>query len=247
MTVPCGRTPSGRGTEAGWTLVELVISLAIMTFLAAGVLAVWGEGQKAYFVSSEVAEIGGDARIAIDQMIRDIRKAGRDVTQCAFDSEAYTDCSAAKLARCQSLLGGSFTCNNVWIIPAATGTSLQIQSDLNGDGVIDTCDPSDPLCPASGESITFAYDAGSRRITRQQGTGTAETLAPNIDSLAFAYEGPASPAGVCTGTWGAITPTTQTLRDCVQRITITVVAGSTLGAVGSIDRTIQGTTDLRTR
>jgi type IV pilus assembly protein PilW len=243
MTIPGRRTAVGRGAEAGWTLVELVISLAIMTFLAAGVLTVWGEGQKAYFVSSEVAEIGGDARIAIDQMIRDIRKAGRDVTQCAFDSEAYTDCSAAKLARCQdpAMLGGSFTCNNVWIIPAATSTTLRIQSDLDGDGSIDLSD-------SSAESITYAYEAAQRRITRRQGTaGSPQTLAPNIDSLAFAYEGPASPAGVCTGTWGAITPTTQTLRDCVQRITITVVAGSTLGAVGSIERTIQGTTDLRTR
>ena len=234
------RTVFGRGSEAGMTLPELVISLAIMGFLAAGVLTVWGEAQKAYFVSSEVAEVGGDARIAIDQMIRDIRKAGRDVTQCAFDSEAYTDCSAAKLARCQGLLGGSFTCNNVWIIPAATGTTLRIQSDLDGNGSIDTS-------TTSAESITFGYDAATRQITRQQGTGAPQTLAPNIDSLAFAYEGPASPAGVCTGTWGPITPTTQTLRDCVQRITITVVAGSTLGAVGSIERTIQGTTDLRTR
>ncbi|HSE95929.1 MAG TPA: type II secretion system protein, partial [Methylomirabilota bacterium] len=177
-----GRTALGRGAEAGWTLVELVISLAIMGFLAAGVLSVWGESQKAYFVSSEVAEVGGDARIAIDQMIRDIRKAGRDVTQCAFDSEAYTDCSGAKLTRCQGLLGGSFSCNNVWIIPAATGTSLQIQSDLNGDGVIETCDPANPTCPVSGESITFAYHAASRQVTRQQGTGVPRTLAPNIDS-----------------------------------------------------------------
>ena len=81
----------------GVTLVETVIAMAMFALIVIGVLVVWQHAQSAYFVASETAEVQGDARVAIDQMARDLNKAGRDVLQCAFDSEAYTQCSGAKL------------------------------------------------------------------------------------------------------------------------------------------------------
>ena len=200
-------------------------------------------------MSSEQAEVQGDARVAIDQMTRDLTKAGRDVIQCAFDSEAYTQCSGAKLARCQLLLGGGFTCSNKWIIPVASSTgtavTIQVQMDLDGDGLIDTSAPSE-------ESITYTWTSGSKQISRQQGVGTARVLADNIESLSLTFEGKAPSNGVCTGAWSTIVPTSQTERDCIQRVQIDLVASGTVGKFGgtgitTVRRTLQTSVDLRTR
>jgi prepilin-type N-terminal cleavage/methylation domain-containing protein len=237
-----------RGSQ-GWTLVELMLTLVIFAIVVFAILTLWQHAQTAYFVGSERAEAQGDARVAIDQMSRDLMKAGRDVLQCALDSEAYTQCSGAKLARCRLLasLGGSFSCAGIYIIPTATSTSIKVQMDLDSDGLIDTSAP-------STESITYAYDAANRRITRQQGTGTAKTLADNIDSLAFTYEGPTVLNSYCVGAWGALTNTagSQTERDCIQRVIIRLVARGTVGRFGqtgveTVQRTLRTTVDLPTR
>ena len=235
----------------GVALVELVVALAIFAIIMIAVLSLWQQAQTAYFVSSEQAEIQGDARVAIDQMTRDLTKAGRDVLQCAFDSEAYTQCSGAKLARCRSLppLGGSFTCNGIWIIPVASSSSsavtIQVQMDLDSDGRIDTSAPSE-------ESVTYAWTSGSKQITRQQGIGTASVLADNIESLSLTFGGPLPSNGVCTGAWGTLAPTNQTTRDCIQRITIDLVASGKVGQFGgsgiaTMQRKLRTTVDLRTR
>jgi prepilin-type N-terminal cleavage/methylation domain-containing protein len=233
-------------TERGVTLTELVIGMAIFAILTAGIFALWSQGQTAYFVGSERAEVHGDARVAVDQMARDLMKTGRDVTQCAFDSEAYTQCSGAKLARCRlALANPGFTCAGTYIIREATSTTLWVQMDLDGDAAIDTSAPSE-------ESIKYAYDAANRRVTRQQGTGTPQTLADNIESLALAYAGPVpGGTGVCNGAWGTIAGGTQTERDCIQRVSIDLVArgsvGSFSGGPATVQRTLRTDVDLRTR
>lgn len=232
--------------ELGVTLTELVIGMAIFAILTVGIFALWSQGQTAYFVGSERAEVHGDARVAVDQMARDLMKTGRDVTQCAFDSEAYTQCSGAKLARCRlQLANPAFTCGGTYIIREATSTTLWVQMDLDGDAAIDTSAPSE-------ESIRYAYDAVNRRLTRQQGTGTAQTLADNIDSLTLTYTGPVpGGTGVCNGVWGTIAGGTQTERDCIQRVGIDLVArgsvGSFSGGPATVQRTLRTNVDLRTR
>ena len=233
------------GGQHGVTLLEQAVTLGLFGLVIAGTLSVWLSGQNTYFAGAERAEVQGDGRLAVDQMTRDLSKTGRDVLQCAFDSQAYTQCSGAKLTRCRGLLGPSFTCAGTYIIPSASSTSLQVQMDLDGDGLIDTSAPSE-------ESVTYAFEATNRRITRQQGTGPARVLAENIQSLTLTYEGPqVNATGSCTGAWGPITPSTQTDRDCIQRIGITVVAQGTMTQIGSpqaiMARTIETTVDLRAR
>jgi hypothetical protein len=229
--------------------MELVVSLAIFSLIVIGILGLWQQGQTAYFVSSEQAEVQGDARIVLDQMARDLAKAGRDVIQCAFDSEAYTQCSGAKLVRCQSLLGGGFTCNDAWIIPVASSdasaVTIRVQMDLDADGLIDTSAPSE-------ESVTYAWTSASKQVTRQQGVGTPRLLADNIESLGLIFEGRTPFNGVCTGAWGVIDPASQTDRDCIQRITINLVASGSVGQFGgsgtaTVRRTLRTSVDLRTR
>ena len=108
-------------------------------------------------------------------------KTGRDNTQCAFDSEAYTQCWREARAMSDRLANPTFTYSGVNIIREATGTTLWVQMDLDADAAIDTSAPSE-------ESIRYAYNAATTDH-RQQGTGSANPLADGIQSL-VACEGP---------------------------------------------------------
>ena len=61
-----------------------------------------------------------------------------------------------------------------------TSTALTIQADLTGNGTIS-------MSSSDYEQIAYAYDSTNKKITRQVGSGTAETLADNIDGLTFTY------------------------------------------------------------
>ena len=65
-------------------------------------------------------------------------------------------------------------------VASYTSTTLTIQADLTGNGTISTSS-------SDNEQIAYAYDSTNMKITRQVGSGTAETLAENIDSLTFTY------------------------------------------------------------
>lgn len=65
-------------------------------------------------------------------------------------------------------------------VASYTSTTLTIQADLTGNGTISTSS-------SDYEQIAYAYDSTNKKITRQVGSGTVETLAENIDSLTFTY------------------------------------------------------------
>jgi type IV pilus assembly protein PilW len=65
-------------------------------------------------------------------------------------------------------------------VTSYTSTTLTIQADLTGNGTISTSS-------SDNEQIAYAYDSTNKKITRQVGSGTAETLAENIDNLTFTY------------------------------------------------------------
>lgn len=141
------------GGERGVTLVELLVTLALFAFLVLGVLTVWTKTQEAYFVGSEAAEVQQNTRAAIDFMVRELRATGRDFTNCAFDYDAtsspFLDCSSAKVAACQTKLGGNYNasnglpgggrgCTNLFAIPAAEAqaSAIRVRSDRNANGRI---------------------------------------------------------------------------------------------------------------
>jgi len=90
--------------QAGFTLAELLVALAISGVILAAVSSAFLLQRKAYDVQEQVAEMVGNARAAMDMIVREVRMAG---------------CNP---------LGASF-----YGIPYSA-TQLQILSDLNGDG-----------------------------------------------------------------------------------------------------------------
>src|SRR5262245_46711420 len=166
------RTPETRGAlnQSGTTLTELVVTLALVAMVAAGIVAIWSKSQEAYFIGSETAEVQQNVRAALDFMVREIRSTGKDITNCAFDyatSATFTgaDCTTAKASACATKIGGGYTtCTNIFAIPHGTfggvsvrsATAIAIQADRNDNGTVGL--PGDP----ASESVLYRYwTAGS--------------------------------------------------------------------------------------
>ncbi len=62
--------------ESGVTLVELMVSLVISSFVIAGVYGVYTIQKKSYTVQEQVVEMQQRLRSAMDFLVRDIRMAG---------------------------------------------------------------------------------------------------------------------------------------------------------------------------
>ena len=181
----------------GYTIVELTITLLIFAVIMAGVIGTWSKAQEAYFVGSETAEIQQNARAAIDFMVREIRSAGRDTTQCAIDYSAAStfvgqDCDAAKAASCLAEIGSPYTtCAGVHGIPCAgsgcathpSASRLVIRADRNDNGTVwGTGAPFVTTGNEESENVDYeiltggACGAGVACITRTQGGGGAQAM-----------------------------------------------------------------------
>ena len=94
-----------KNKEQGFTLVELVIGLAISLILMGVAVSIFNVQRKSYSLQEQVTEMQQNVRATMDMMVREIRMAGYDPTASGF-------------------IG----------IGTNTTTLLQILADLDGNG-----------------------------------------------------------------------------------------------------------------
>ena len=166
------RRSSDARPEGGFTLAELLVACAVTGFVMAGLLIMLQTGQQSYLVGAHQVEAQQTVRVALDEMIRELRNAGY----------------------CPTCTGTApFTA-----ITAQSGTGFAIQSDWDGSGTISTSGTvTDAAGTVRGERIIYAVSSGA--LTRQE-TGidaSPLTVATGITSLGFTYQ---DSAGVTTAT-----------------------------------------------
>jgi prepilin-type N-terminal cleavage/methylation domain-containing protein len=66
----------GRASVRGFTLIELMVAMALSLFLVGGVVLMYASSKAAYLDSNQLSRLQENIRFASDYMVRDIRNAG---------------------------------------------------------------------------------------------------------------------------------------------------------------------------
>jgi prepilin-type N-terminal cleavage/methylation domain-containing protein len=143
----------GREFDRGFSLIELLVALGMFLLITGAAFTLLSSSQQRYQTDSQVLTSFQEARLGLDQMVRDINDAG-------FPPPTYSDGVAAHSAsapfawslgagypstRCQIGTGGGGTCFTATASDSAPG-DFDIIIETNTDPSRDTtCAPSCPL------------------------------------------------------------------------------------------------------
>ena len=140
-----------RDENAGFTLVELIVAIGVFSLVAVALTTILLSSTRLGSRTSRRAEVQGGSRQTLSLISTELRQAGADPTIPPA-----------------GILG----------IVAADSTTIHIRSDLNGDGVMQTTEPS--------EEVTYAWSPSPGNVTRDTGSG-AVTVLSNVTALSFRY------------------------------------------------------------
>jgi Tfp pilus assembly protein PilW len=200
------------GSEAGFSLVELLVAAAVSLLVVGGAVVVTSQVQQGYGQQLDTASSEQEARYALDWIQRLLRQAG---------SDAYS----IRVSPC--LPSG--------MLPSVNGFPA-VKRDPNGNGIDDDIrifadsNPPDGLiggpgpapggCTQAGEDMTVTHDAANKVITlfdNNQPALGAQTMTDSVVSnLRFAYMDRNQVTTTIMGTlaWVRVAVTTQArIRD----------------------------------
>lgn len=172
MKTTMRQTRLGRLTGVrGFTLVELLITTALVGMVMAGLYVMLASSQEAYLVGTNQVEAMQNLRLGVDRMVQDLRVAG----YCPTCSNACTTPFAAITA--QSATG--FTIQYDWNADynCGTGTGINTTGSVNylGTGT------------QRGENVVYAV-TGTNLTRREIGLDAAPVvLASGVASATFTY------------------------------------------------------------
>lgn len=124
-----------RRDARGFTIVEMVVAISLAAVATAVIFTIFVSTQSMYYDTRTMMETQSDSRIVFGLMSQEIRSAGSDVRNVGVQRLVY-----------------------------AADDTLRIQSDINGDGVLNSVDE-----PA--EDVTYLYDGVEETLVRRTGSG----------------------------------------------------------------------------
>lgn len=140
MTTPAP-TRRPHQAQAGMSLVEVMVVLGITMVVLGVVATVLYSSTRLSSRTSQRADIQGGSRQALAMMTTELRQAGSDP---------------------------SIPPVGVVAIVSGDSVNIRVRSDLNGDGVLQTTEPS--------EDVAYRYSAATRVLSRDPGTGAVPYL-----------------------------------------------------------------------
>lgn len=152
--------PPLRGV-AGFTLVELMVALAVGSIIMAAVMTAFHSQHETYVAQGQVVEVQQNARVAMDMMVSDIRSAGYDPNN----------------------LGAGIT------VAGAQALSFTREDDLPANGLetisYSLYDAFTATVPPANDGLV---DDLARQVTTAASTTTGrQMVAENINQLEFRY------------------------------------------------------------
>lgn len=160
--------------QNGFTLIEMMIAMAISLLVLSGVYEVFTSQQKAYTIQDQVAEMQQNARVAMDIMTREIKMAGYIAEQWFGGMAPSVDISYNPPNI------GNGTPED---IEENGANAITFEADVDGDGITET--------------VRYSIDTTNAELEREvwklngaawDASGGAQPIAENITSLIFTYD-----------------------------------------------------------
>jgi prepilin-type N-terminal cleavage/methylation domain-containing protein len=188
----------------GFTLVELMIAMAVGLIVLGAVYALFTVQSKHLATQEQLAELHQNARVAIEMMVREISMAGYNQTTDPATITAVNRCTGTTTASNTPCAG----------ITNAAADTIGFVADINGNGntTAGETNPSENIVYDRYHSETSP--AGVYSLGRTS-NGSKQPAVEYVESLDFKYypaEGEAIPANE-----------THILKD-IRRVKITIVA-----------------------
>jgi len=189
-----------RKNESGFSLMELIISLLVLTIVMGIAFSLLNRFQQSYRYEEAYADAQRNARFAVARLNEIIRSAGTNPT-------ANTTVNPTNFV---SLLAPTTASGT-----AISSASIQLRSDLNGDTLNTATVSSNSDVIVTSENVTLWLDAANSRIMMDDNTVNppmSVTIAESIRSVTFTDPNGASntnkaiqvllvavPSGIATG------------------------------------------------
>lgn len=153
---------AGQSSEAGITLVELLVAMAIGLILAGGIFQVFVGSSDSYQMTTQLSRVQENGRFAMQIMRQEIRGAG--YLGCAQDASPgkfqnmLNHSSFYMFAFGRAIYGIEATGSDAWADDSRTFTKAQLAAEF---GIVDPLDNSDIVVVrgAEGGGITMYTDA----------------------------------------------------------------------------------------
>jgi type IV pilus assembly protein PilW len=165
--------------SGGFTLVELMIAMAVGGIVMAAVMTAFLSQHRSYLAQDDVVEMQQNVRVAVDMLVRDIRLAGYNPTSeplkfTFVDGVNFSNGSGDNTAVSTNSSQISFTADR-----DGDGTVDRAAEDVNGDGVKDMSDMEQIAFRLSGTTL--------QRYSTVTGFIKWQEVAENIEQLEFYY------------------------------------------------------------
>jgi hypothetical protein len=221
----------GRG-DAGTTIVEIAVGLAVGALLVAGILTLIEQSQKAYMHTSEVTDLQQNVRVAMDRVVRLVQAAGVNPKNKTWGGATPND--------------PAFTA-----FREAGKNCIRLYADLDGDGAVTSTDENVFFfwsgSPSTGSTITETRGTAggqpdSGQVWVAVSAAGAQELARDIianpsgaDMFQY-FTGPNDPGGApdfqivppaLSATTCATAPPADRTR--ISRVVITITGRATIG------------------
>lgn len=199
----------------GFTLVELMIAMAIAGIVSAAILMAFNSQQKTQVSQQLVVEMQQDLRAALYLMQQDIRMAGHDPLWVDGNADLVDDNRQTDLIDndCDTNADGADPdeANDISGVLVAGPHTIQVRMDIDnnaGDNVADGdfCDPNELVeYGLAADTLTIdgdgIADSGATDLRRGSDGGGLQVLASSIQAVAFGYafdddNGAATPDGI---------------------------------------------------
>jgi len=149
----------------GFSLLEMLIVLAVFTFIVGGIFGNLSQSQIRYQFEQEVAELQQSSRNAVDLMEREIKLAGFPKASYYDSGQNWTSANSNKVAAGFITIGA---------------TNLVFEADIEEDGIVERVD-------YNLSSGTLSRSAEDKPAGGGAPAAAYKVLANNVTALTFSY------------------------------------------------------------